>query len=62
MKDKSIVVIESSSAIDVLQTLSTLEKLGFGKYWKYCIFQQKLKTTQWLECSADTSQIYGLKK
>ena len=62
MKDKSIVVIESSSAIDLLQTLSILEKLGFGKYWKYCIFQQKLKTTQWLECSADTSQIYGLKK
>jgi hypothetical protein len=62
MKDKSIVVIESSSVIDLLQTLSILGKLGFGKYWKYCIFQQKMKTTQWLECSADTSQIYGLKK
>lgn len=61
MKDKSIVVIESFSSIDLPKILATLEKLGFGKYWKYCVFQQKMKTTKWLECSADTSVCYMLK-
>jgi hypothetical protein len=49
LQDRSLLLFESRNNIDLPTFISTLDTLGFGNTWKFVLFQNKGKKTEWFE-------------
>jgi hypothetical protein len=60
LQDKSIVYLEFASNFKLTYYADKLTKCGFGKHWKYILFQQPFRKTTWIDCISDTTncQLY----
>jgi hypothetical protein len=56
LQDKSIVYLEFGRTFKPEHYLHKLTNCGFGKHWKYIIYQQPLKKTNWIDCISDTTR------
>lgn len=56
LQDKSIVFLEFGSTFKPIHYIHKLTNCGFGKHWKYIVYQQPLKKTTWIDCSTDTTK------
>jgi hypothetical protein len=55
VQDKSIVYLEFGRTFKPEFYLHKLTDCGFGKHWKYMLYQQPLKKTIWIDCISDTT-------
>lgn len=56
LQDKSIVYLEFGRTFKPEYYLHKLTNCGFGKHWKYVLYQQPQKKTTWIDCSSDTTK------
>ena len=56
LQDKSIVYLEFGRTFKPEYYLHKLTNCGFGKHWKYILYQQPLKKTNWIDCISDTTK------
>ncbi len=56
LQDKSIVYLEFGRTFKPEYYLHKLTNSGFGKHWKYILYQQPLKKTNWIDCISDTTK------
>jgi len=54
VQDKSMVYLEFGRTFKPEFYLHKLTNCGFGKHWRYILFQQPLKKTNWIDCISDT--------
>lgn len=55
LQDKSIVYLEFGRTFKPEYLLHKLTNCGFGRHWKYVLYQQPQKKTVWIDCSTDTT-------
>ncbi len=60
VQDKSMVYLEFGRTFKPEFYLHKLTNCGFGKHWKYILYQQPAKKTHWIDCISDTTncQLY----
>jgi hypothetical protein len=56
LQDKSIVFLEFGSTFKPIHYIHKLTNCGFGKHWKYIVYQQPFKKTTWIDCITDTTK------
>ena len=56
LQDKSIVYLEFGRTFKPEYYLHKLTNCGFGKHWKYVLYQQPQKKTTWIDFSSDTTK------
>jgi hypothetical protein len=56
LQDKSIVYLEFGRTFKPEYYLHKLTNCGFGKHWKYVLYQQPQKKTTWIDCGSDTTK------
>jgi hypothetical protein len=49
LQDRSLLLLESKNQLSKDGILTLLDTLGFGSTWKYVLFQNKGKKTEWFE-------------
>ena len=54
VQDKSVVYLEFGRTFKPEFYLHKLTDCGFGKHWKYILYQQPVKKTIWIDCLSDT--------
>lgn len=55
VQDKSMVYLEFGRTFKPEFYLHKLTDCGFGKHWKYILYQQPVKKTIWVDCISDTT-------
>ena len=55
VQDKSVVYLEFGRTFKPEFYLHKLTDCGFGKHWKYILYQQPVKKTIWVDCISDTT-------
>jgi hypothetical protein len=55
VQEKSVVYLEFGRNFKPEFYLHKLTSCGFGKHWKYILYQQPLKKTIWIDCISDTT-------
>jgi hypothetical protein len=54
VQDKSIISIDFTSTFKPEYFIRKLTNCGFGKHWKYILYQQPSKKINWIDCLSDT--------